>query len=203
MVTPVNPPDSHHRLRKLTSKDLPIILSIVAVIISLLTYIDQHNADRAAAYSTEEANAATVSFWLVRSKTPGHLADVAVENSSVLPISNVRVLVTAIGYPFIRPPGTELYSVTVSEYTLPPCSVFTNPALQMAKSLVIQKSHVSHPHTRWRLSISIEFTDASGLTWTRSVTGTLKRSAGNQLGDGQGLSVPIPSNTNITKAPGC
>lgn len=52
------------RLRKLTKNDLPLVISIAAVVIALLTYVDQHNSDRASAAAAEQAYAARVGFWL-------------------------------------------------------------------------------------------------------------------------------------------
>jgi hypothetical protein len=56
------PPSS---VRERLSKSAPCIISVIAVIISALTYLDQHNTDRAAANSAEQVYAAKVSFWPV------------------------------------------------------------------------------------------------------------------------------------------
>ena len=195
--------------KKFTRKDLPLALSIVAVIISLLTYIDQHNADRNAAIASAEADAAKVSFWLVDSKVPGQLPEVVVQNDGVLPISNVEITLQAMGVPFVDPPGTEVYFINFIEDTIPPCSVYKVPVLEDAtiRMRSFQQSHHDMPAppkgTSWKFGdYSLEFTDASGLAWTRSGTGTLTQSVNGQPGYSQSLSVPAPNGVT-TNAPGC
>jgi hypothetical protein len=58
--------NSSHRLPlKKFSKLLPSLLSVMAVVISLLAYMDQHSANTAAQRSAESVYAANASFWLV------------------------------------------------------------------------------------------------------------------------------------------
>lgn len=197
-------------LKKLTSKDLPLALSVIAVIISLLTYIDQHNADQNAAIASAEADAAKVSFWLVSSKGPGQLPEVVVQNDGVLPISNVEITLQAMGVPFINPPGTESYYINFIEDTLPPCSVYKAPILEDATARMrdFQQAHHDVPvppkRTSWKFSnYALKFTDALGLTWTRSGTGALAQSVSGQPGYSQALSIPAPNGLTTTHAPGC
>jgi hypothetical protein len=208
--TSVKPSPFHGALKKLTRRDLPLALSVVAVIISLLTYIDQHNADRNAAIASAETDAAKVSFWLVSSKVPGQLPEVIVQNDGVLPISNVEITLQAMGIPFVNPPGTEVYLINFIEDTLPPCSEYKAPILEDATIRMrnFQQSHHDIPAppkgTSWKFgNYSLEFTDASGLTWTRSGTGALTQSVSGQPGDSQTLSVPAPNGLTTTDAPGC
>jgi hypothetical protein len=187
------------RLRRLTKNDLPLVISIAAVLIALLTYIDQHDSDRASAAAAEQAYAARVGFWFVSPDKPGQLPEIDVDNAGVLPISNVRVLLTATGYPWVEPPGTELYWATVEEHTIPPCEIVTSPVEQIVLNHVRPLKGVSY-----KLTIqSLEFTDASGLTWARSVDGALAQASAGHSGSSETLSTPIPRKLDMTNAPGC
>jgi hypothetical protein len=197
----VQSPASNRKRKRITSKYLPLALSTAAVVVSLLNYADQHGADRAAAISAEESYAVRVSFWLVNSGVSGQLPEVAVQNDGVLPISNALILIQATSSPLISAPGTGLYFISVREGTLPPCAIYTAPVLQLAKDHIPRASRIGHS---WSITIeSLRFTDASGLTWTRSAEGTLSQSAINQSNDSSTLSTPIPSGLNTEDAPGC
>ena len=199
-ATLVKSSTSRHRLRRLTGKDLPLVISIVAVIIALLTYIDQHDIERATVIAGEETYAAKVGFWLVNPAEPNKLPEIDVDNAGVLPISNVRVLITATGYPTVLPPGTESYLfVVVERYPVPPCKILTVAAEQAAVGSIRPLKGITY-----KFSIqSIDFTDASGLTWARSVDGALTPASGGRSGDGQSLGTAIPSNFDMTNAAGC
>lgn len=190
---------SHRQGRRLIVKELPLVISIVAAIIALLTYIDQHNVDRATVLVDEETYAARVGFWLVSPSKPDQLPEIVVDNAGVLPISNVRLLLTATGYPFVEPPNTEWYWFTVTEDPIPPCATVTAPLEQIAMSHVRPRKGITY-----KLSIqSLDFTDASGMTWVRSLDGALTQASGGQSGDWQSLSTPIPKKLDIGTAPGC
>lgn len=134
-------------------------------------------------------------------KARGHLANVAVENDSVLPISNIRVLVQAYSAPVILPPLTGVYEVSAAEYTFPPCSILTTPVLQEVKDLVI---HKAVRRASWKVGVqSVEFTDGSGVTWARSINGTLTQVANRQPDGSRALSAPVPGWRDIKNAAGC
>jgi hypothetical protein len=198
-ATLVKSSTSRRRGRKLTAKELPLVISIVAAIIALLTYVDQHNVDRATVITDEETYAAKVGFWLVSPSKPGQLPEIVVDNAGVLPISNVRLLLTATGYPFVEPPNLELYWFTITEDPIPPCATVTSPVEQIAMSHVRPRKGITY-----KLSIqSLDFTDASGITWVRSLDGALAQESGGQSGDWQSLSTPIPNKPDVGTAPGC
>lgn len=54
-----SPPSATERI----GKAVPYVISVAALIISALAYYDQHNADRAAVTSAEQAYAVKASFW--------------------------------------------------------------------------------------------------------------------------------------------
>lgn len=196
----VNPPMSR-RLRKLArKKNLPLAISILSLAISALTYLDQTNANRATAIANEETYAARVGFWVVSSGKRGQLPAVEINNGSALPISNVRVLLMAIRDPQIKPPAVDLYAFTGNEeYPVPPCKTLLVPIEQEAMSHILAEKGVTY-----KLIIqSIEFTDASGLTWNRSGDGTLTQISGEQSGYWQSLTTPIPSGVDMGNSPSC
>jgi hypothetical protein len=113
------PSEPVHRRKGRAGIVIPIVISIIAVIISLLSYIDQYRTDRNASIAAEEANAAKVGFWLIN--THSKVTLLAIENGSDLPISNVRVLVHSIQR---SKNVVTVYIWDWGEYTLPPCSIY-------------------------------------------------------------------------------
>jgi hypothetical protein len=75
--------------RERISKAVPYVISVAAVIISALAYFDQHNTDRAAATSAEQAYAVKASFWAKYRPSPavGRSAHTPVVTFTVLPPS--------------------------------------------------------------------------------------------------------------------
>lgn len=196
----VNSPMSR-RLRKLArKKNLPLAISIISLVISALTYLDQTNANRATAAANEETYAARVGFWVVNSGKRGQLPAVEINNGSALPISNVQILIMAVRDPQIRPPAVDLYTFTGNEeYPVPPCKTLLVPIEQEAMSHIPTEKGVTYKITIQ----SIDFTDASGLTWTRSGDGTLSQISGDQSGYWQSLTTPIPSGVDMGNSPSC
>ena len=64
-------PTSHLAgLKKVAKSSPPYFISLAAIVISLLTYIDQHNANEAVQRSAEATYAANASFWLAYAPPP-------------------------------------------------------------------------------------------------------------------------------------
>jgi hypothetical protein len=190
---------SHRRFRRFTKRNFALAISVLAVIISLLTYNDQHDVARATVVADEETYAAKVGFWLVSPDKPGQLPNVDIDNAGVLPVSNVRFLLTATGHPWVNAPGTEWYWVTIAAYPIPPCTIVTTHIEQIAMSHIKPLKGI-----KYKLSIqSLDFTDASGLTWARSVNGALTQASGYQSGNWETLSTPVPTKLDTANAPGC
>lgn len=70
----------------LRRKDLPIAISVLALLISLFGYVDEYEANRVAVASAEDMYATPVGFWLTVPSAPHGLAETAVENGGALPI---------------------------------------------------------------------------------------------------------------------
>jgi hypothetical protein len=196
-TAPRKPPDGPQRSKRDVGTVVALLVSIIAVVISLLAYFDQHSADQAASILVEESSAAKVGFWLVASNPPSEFDQVAIENDGVLPIANVRLIANGVAHD--QNQDTD-YVIVLPENTLPPCTVYTAAALQQGYDYVINSQHVT---TLYGMQIEyLEFTDPSGVTWTRSSTGVLTRGAINQASLSSALNVPAVTGNTVT-APGC
>lgn len=172
---------------------VPIGISITALFFSIFAYQDQQRADtnQITANSIEEAdaqrqNADKVAFWYTYSR-PNELI---VQNLSAAPIYNTDIqLRVYVSFGPAQKPGKS-YTIpwTPSLGTVPPCSKFSIPLsdLEPPGPLVDQvlqdngqipeKAKIGDPTDELAFPIKMVFTDASGLTWTRSSVGTLTRS---------------------------
>jgi hypothetical protein len=63
-------PESRRSPQNRISKILPYAISIIAVVISLLAYFDQHHANQLAEISAQQAYAQKASFWTVYQPSP-------------------------------------------------------------------------------------------------------------------------------------
>ena len=176
---------------------VPILISVVALIVAVLSYQDQHSADIAAATASEAANANLVSFW-----TP-NVHEVVVENLGQTPVFNVTlnfgdVLEVISSSPPLSQLKISELGLPADIGTLPPCSVATiNTDPQVSRVSPPSNLH-GLAAQRWQalektlekvlstlqtwpglltrpstLVTEISFTDPNGRNWVRSITGEL------------------------------
>lgn len=183
---------------KVRRTDLPIIISVLALAISLFAYVDQYDANRIAVASAEDMYATPVGFWLTQPRAPHGLPETAVENGGALPISDVQVVALATSS-FSSVPR-YYFTVTFDEGTLAPCSIYTVPAFQLAAAKLASRRYMFNPRTHLNFVIEfLNFTDSSGLSWKRSPDGSLTRVANEAS---KGLNLPVQSN-DVSRAPDC
>ena len=163
------------RLWTIMAVTVPIIVSAIALAVSLLSYRDQHRTDTSAAAATERAAADLASVW----DSYGPLS-VTVQNLGQAPIYNVTLLTTA----YVPPDATpRLRAMARHEKAnnplplgiIPPCS----SSIVTLANLFIQGyedfSARWPPGMEGVIVTGAEFTDANGINWGRSMTGTLRR----------------------------
>ena len=189
------PPEKRKRLAALWSLAKvggPAVVSVAALIISLLTYQNQRAAnaeqnaiDAAAAASSREAYAAQVSYWLVAGAANAP-PDLVVQNRGSAPILDVTATITASRR------NVALYNGAVLLGTIPPCSIVTTSVIAMVVKVLASTYDVR----------SLYFTDASGLSWERLNRGVLK---GPEPASAipTGLSEPYDLYGKVSAADGC
>jgi hypothetical protein len=170
---------------------LPTAISIVAVIVSVLAFIDQHSADQRTATAAQQAYADKVSYWQVPVAGRPDASELMIQNRSTAPISSVNLNVYAA-----PPYETVSVPLNLNVGIVPPCSIITTTILQEAAATELELIELTAggrvvrklfeaslkailgehrvPAPRVNVNVnSMTFTDASGLTWTRSSAGTL------------------------------
>src|SRR5271169_7044528 len=148
-------------LKKRIENVAPIAISIIALIISLLAYIDQHNANQIASTSAAMAEANKVAFWSTPSTSSAGFALVTVQNDNILPIQNVHILVSATYY------GKRVVTIYIfidPMDTLAPCSNYLINVLQFTSDYAERTEHLEGL-SGWGIQ-ALEFTDSSGITWS-------------------------------------
>ncbi len=190
-------PGQRHPWKKVGQFILRNFLSVIAIIVSILVYVDQHNANvdqhnvnEAAANSAQQTYAAQVSFWLV-SVNDSSIPQLIIQNRSFAPISNVFLQLSASGWG-----GWLQINTSAGSGTIPPCSIDTTLALKDAAGAAFPRN------LTWSVAL-LRFTDASGITWARLPDGTLVKYPGNIPNDSQALNTPIVPGNNISPANGC
>ena len=190
------PPTRRHPWKGLAQIVLPISVSVVALVVSILTYVDQHNIDQATVISAQQAYASQVSFWLVQvhgSSTP----QLVIQNRSFAPISNVFLQISASRYR-----GWLEIDTPAGVGTIPPCSLDTTSTLKES-ALAASHQTLGAPKDFAMSVVRLTFTDASGITWARLPNETLVRYTGNHAHNAQALNTPILPGNSISSAHGC
>lgn len=161
---------------------LPILISLLALAVSIFAYLDQHAADDAAAISQQQEYASKVTFWVI-GESSGKI--LRIQNSSSEPITNVSVIVVS---------SESANQIPVSIGTMPPCTIgswriggaISVQSLGNAGGVDFGPSGVETPppvvgittagvlnSSQASLLTAIEFTDADVLTWQRLVSGEI------------------------------
>jgi hypothetical protein len=172
----------------------PLSVSLAALVVSTLAYVDQHKSDNAAIIAKQESYARRVSFWLANNpRKPVPL--LLIQNRSDAPISDV---VVKLG---INDGNRNIVDTMLPVGTIPPCSLD-----KISWSKFAQQNtgpHITIQGESLPLSPEqITFTDADAVTWTRFWDGSLeKQRHGSTLGSLVGQSVTRFS--SITTVNGC
>jgi uncharacterized protein with NAD-binding domain and iron-sulfur cluster len=108
------------RFWPVTAVAAPIIVSIAALIVAVLSFQDQHSADVAAATANEQADANLVSYWAPNSNA------IVVQNLGQDPVYDVTLTFGE----FATTANAPVQEITNDDYsarvgTLPPCKVAT------------------------------------------------------------------------------
>jgi hypothetical protein len=163
-VPPANasapPPESGVRATRLAGRPVPrrlvpVMLSMTALLVSILAFLTQRNVDQMAAIPNQQANADQVTYWTLPATGNPHHETLFVQNRGTAPISEV-----IFGLPMARPAAEATVFTRARFGSVTPC---TTLKAQLPRSIAkVGKSY-------------IQFTDATGLTWLRTSWGRLNR----------------------------
>jgi hypothetical protein len=150
-----------------------VVASAAALLLSLLTYADQHEVDQTAAAATLRHDAEQVSFTSEVAPGPPPSIAVTVVNSSTSLISFASILVQAADIdPADHVTGPLLKTFTLELDQLPPCSAGVVDANSvLAKLMKVPQSSADHINYTPE---SMTFMDRNGQTWTTLNTGVLE-----------------------------
>jgi hypothetical protein len=146
----------------------PSSVAVIALIISLLTYEDQHHVDESAAVSNLRQQAQLITFF--QSEYDG---SVQIDNFSNSPVSNAE-LVTSVSF------GKESYAVSIQIGAIPACStgVLTASALEYWRNHLQDNPSGPSADESGPVTISsMYFTDDDGNNWQYLTGGPLRASS--------------------------
>lgn len=176
---------------------IPIIISAIALVFSVLGYRDQHQAYKAAESASRQAYALRVSDW-VQGSPRGNGLRMVVENQSNGTIQGVIIQLSIRDYSGISAPQNPR-SLLVPD--VPPCSI--------AAAIIYPKAYVDQVKDDPReggndasllATAAISFTDPNGVLWQRPTYGPIRALSQHYL-DSVGALKEI--STTLTPAQGC
>lgn len=139
--------------RSLSRRLVPVIVSMAALIVSTLVFLNQRSVDQRTVIANQQANAGQVTYWVLPAASNRHHETLFVQNHGTVPISGVILDLSTVD------PKTEAtISARAGFGSIAPCTILevdlSNAPAEAAKSY-------------------IQFTDAAGLTWVRTSWGQL------------------------------
>jgi hypothetical protein len=160
---------------------IPIVVAVVALVISGLAYTDQHTADSAAlaaaATASEHKYADQVAFWIDVGRG-ARLPVIMVENLGSAPIANAQ-LTLRLTLPSTVP--NAYYTQAFALGVIPPCTVSSTvmtaqQAREFEGDATPSASDFGQVAGQKLLSFDswLNFTDASGRSWQRNGDGGLR-----------------------------
>jgi hypothetical protein len=181
------------RLRKAGSAaavTISIVISAIALKVSILAYQDQHSSDTAAQATAVRTYANQVSYWTVTNIFTGAIRRLEIQNLGPEPITNVYVMVSytesAVGVRLPKTVGNDLSAADLPAPmylgTIPPCTVMTTTtAIQLLSEMFTVELALDDPKQArvikkanpQAVASGIRFTDANGVTWARNASGVL------------------------------
>lgn len=145
----------------------PALVAVAALVISLLTYRDQHAADEnqrkvdaAATTTAERHDAEQVSVWLDYNTN-----DLLVENLSPGPVYNVMLRLQAL-----VGDNSTMHQIILWLGNIPPCSIGPTDSLPAARKyeMAVDLSKKPPSLTIIGNDLSMSFSDRNGLWWIYS-----------------------------------
>jgi hypothetical protein len=172
-VTPAPKPTAASRIWSVAKVGGPAVISVAALLISLLTYTDQHEMDQSAAAATLRHDAEQISFTSQVTPGPPPSTTVTIVNSSTSLISFASILVHAADIDpadHVTRPLLKIFTLELDQ--LPPCSTGAVDANSvLAKLMKVPQSSADHiTYT----AESMTFMDRYGQIWTTLNTGVLE-----------------------------
>jgi hypothetical protein len=139
---------------------VPIVISIVALVVSYRAYDDQHAADQAATTSSEQQYARMVSVWQW-GETMNKAGYISVQNLSPAAVSEVMIFTND---------SKSQAGLSIPLGDIPPCEIATSNLRPVMKAEGV--------HQPWWDVVNgsgVEFIDGNGVAWTRNPDGNLSR----------------------------
>jgi hypothetical protein len=137
--------------RSLSRRLVPAIISVTALVVSILAFLNQRSAGQAAMIANQQADAVQVTYWILPAAGNVHHEILFVQNRGTAPISEVSFGLSSAS-PTVKTAETARYG------SIAPCTI-----LKADLSSAIPGDAKSY----------IRFTDVSGLTWIRTSWGQL------------------------------
>ena len=158
---PSSPDESYERAAWLTGRPLPVrllsvVVSITALIVSIIIFSGQRDMAQRLAAADRQAHAGQVSFWIMPAAGKSHVETLFVQNRGEAPISGVTLHLPAVG-----PKPEAAVSAGAGFSTIPPCTVLKADL----------QSEIAPPAKSHRPTL--RFTDVNGHTWLRTSAGKL------------------------------
>jgi hypothetical protein len=172
-VIPAAKPTAASRIWSVAKVGGPAVISVAALLTSLLTYTDQHEVDQAAAATTLRHDAEQISFTSQVIHGPPPSIAVTIVNSSASLISFASIIVQAADAdPADHVPGPLLKTFALELDQLRPCSTGVVEANSvLAKLMKVPQSRADHITY---IPESMTFMDRYGQIWTTLNTGLLE-----------------------------
>lgn len=145
----------------------PAFVAVAALVISLLSYTDQHQADQMAQQMEASADARLVSAWITMEAN-----GVEIQNRSPDPVYNVAIWLGTTYSP--RKPAVSLY---LGEF--PPCSE-TSVTMQLIQ---LDTGKYVGPSMSINDITYVAFTDVNNVNWVRTMSGNILGHPNGSLGD--------------------
>ena len=136
----------------------PAFIAVVALVISLMTYVDQHATYQASQEATVTADARLVTAWFT-----ADARTLEIENRSADPVYNVEIVVTGTS-PNETETGVALY---LGEF--PPCSAYLETMQDITKYV---RGYIRLPVSTNNIT-EVAFADSNNTTWYRTMTGSI------------------------------
>lgn len=149
-------------------------ISIAALVLSFLAYLDQHSSNESAAIADQQAYASKVTFWLTND---GSATTLNVQNASTAPVADVEIVVIES-----HAGGTAAKEGYLVLGNMPPCVI---GSWRLSADIGFSDETLSGGGGSWgawptgstdpatETFDGIDFTDANAVTWQRLTDGKL------------------------------
>ena len=153
---------------------VPIALSVVAIVVATLAYLDQHTTNSetlaAAALASEQQYARQVAFW-VNDGQGVRVPVLMVENLGSAPIANAK-LTLRITVPSTVPGAYDEQSFDLG--VIPPCTTSSTVMTSLRGTFGESAADLYSGDPLWHFDSWLNFTDSGGKSWQRNGDGSLR-----------------------------